>query len=578
LIEARLDAVEDLMNNDGVLNDVRGIMRTIPDLDRILRRIHALGSLRRSQDHPEGRAIYFNIDVFSKKKIGDLLAAIEGFTKVMSVIEMCQNYTFTSTVIQNLVTLQKEDGNGGGFPDLKPILLFFRGAFDHRVAKETGTIHPKPGVLNEYDCAKSDIESVNRKLNDYLKKQRKRLGVQNISYWGSGKNRFQLEVPLEAIQRSTPDDYHLKSQKKGYQRFYTNYIEELIAEMVDAEERRDSALQDTLRNIFNKFDQKYSTWQKAVRHIASLDCLMSLAIYSKNIGDSSCRPEIVDIIKEDGTERKPFIELRNSRHPCAGSSWKGDDFIPNDILLGVNEEGEEEEDSSCVLITGPNMGGKSTLMRQAGTIIIMAQLGCFVPAEVCRFTPVDRVFTRLGARDRIMHGESTFFVELSETSTIFQHATKHSLVLLDELGRGTATFDGTAIASSVVNELSTNYKCRTFFSTHYHSLVDDFSTNKNVKLGHMACMVEKDDENLDDPTDETITFLYKFACGACPKSYGFNAAALAGIPKSIIKRAHDKAVLFEESTRNLKKLRMLMKASCRDEVKSTEIAEVLSLV
>uniref|UniRef100_A0A7M5X3Q3 DNA mismatch repair proteins mutS family domain-containing protein n=2 Tax=Clytia hemisphaerica TaxID=252671 RepID=A0A7M5X3Q3_9CNID len=220
------------------------------------------------------------------------------------------------------------------------------------------------------------------------------------------------------------------------------------------------------------------------------------------------------------------------------------------------------------------MGGKSTLMRQAGTILIMAQLGCYVPADVCRFTPVDRVFTRLGARDRIMHGESTFFVELSETSIIFQHATKHSLVLLDELGRGTATFDGTAIASSVVNELSTKYNCRTFFSTHYHSLVDDFTENPKVKLGHMACMVEKEDESITDPTEETITFLYKFTGGACPKSYGFNAAALAGIPKTIIKRAHEKAVQFEESTKNLKHLRSLLNAAKENKLRTDILKEL----
>lgn len=135
-----------------------------------------------------------------------------------------------------------------------------------------------------------------------------------------------------------------------------------------------------------------------------------------------------------------------------------------------------------------------------------------------------------------MAGHSTFLVELNETSAILRHATINSLVLLDELGRGTATYDGTAIAAAVVDFLA-NVHCRTVFSTHYHNLVDNFHDDKRIDLGHMACMVENEDE--DDPTQETVTFLYKYSDGACPKSYGFNAAKLAGMPTSIIRRAHE---------------------------------------
>jgi len=155
---------------------------------------------------------------------------------------------------------------------------------------------------------------------------------------------------------------------------------------------------------------------------------------------------------------------------------------------------------------------------------------------------VDRIFTRLGAQDDILAGHSTFLVELNETSLILKHATSHSLVLLDELGRGTATYDGTAIAASVVNFLA-NLKCRTLFSTHYHNLIDFFHSDKRTTLGHMACMVENEDNT--DPTQETVTFLYKYTAGACPKSYGFNAAKLAGMPQGIIKRAYEVSCAFK---------------------------------
>lgn len=180
-------------------------------------------------------------------------------------------------------------------------------------------------------------------------------------------------------------------------------------------------------------------------------------------------------------------------------------------------------------------------MRQIGLLVIMGQIGAPIPATSAKFSLIDRIFTRLGAQDDILAGQSTFLVELNETSAILKHATVNSLVLLDELGRGTATYDGTAIAAAVVDYLA-NLKCRTLFSTHYHNLVDNFHNDRRITLGHMACMVESEG-NDDDPTQETVTFLYKYTDGACPKSYGFNAAKLAGMPASIIKRAFEVSTL-----------------------------------
>ncbi|XP_059841685.1 DNA mismatch repair protein Msh6 isoform X2 [Hypanus sabinus] len=306
----------------------------------------------------------------------------------------------------------------------------------------------------------------------------------------------------------------------------------------------------SLRIHVQFFDQPPTRGWVSVKYVKMYtDVLLSLTHYSQSGEGPMCRP-VVTLVS---SEARPFLELRGSRHPCILKTFLGD-FIPNDVVIGCEdveglENGHSNQQASCLLVTGPNMGGKSTLMRQVGLLVIMAQLGCYVPAESCKFNPVDRVFTRLGASDRIMSGESTFFVELSETSSILQHATRHSLVLLDELGRGTATYDGTAIASAVVKELAENTKCRTLFSTHYHSLVEDFSHSSAVSLGHMACMVENECE---DPSQETITFLYKFIEGACPKSYGFNAARLAEIPEEIIQKGHKKAEEFEKTTISLR--------------------------
>uniref|UniRef100_A0A4W6F2L8 MutS homolog 6 (E. coli) n=1 Tax=Lates calcarifer TaxID=8187 RepID=A0A4W6F2L8_LATCA len=299
-----------------------------------------------------------------------------------------------------------------------------------------------------------------------------------------------------------------------------------------------------MRRLFYNFDQNYADWKTGVECMAVLDVLLALSRYSQGGDGPMTRPQVA--LPKDDDQVTPFIDLIGSRHPCVTKTFFGDDFIPNDIFIGCpgsSETDEEKGHALCVLVTGPNMGGKSTLMRQCGLVIILAQLGCYVPAESLRFTPVDRVFTRLGASDRIMAGESTFFVELSETASILHHATKHSLVLLDELGRGTATYDGTAIASAVVKELAEKICCRTLFSTHYHSL---YSV---LFCLFQACMVENECE---DPSQETITFLYKFITGACPKSYGFNAARLASLPEEVIQSGHRKAREFEKSTISLR--------------------------
>uniref|UniRef100_A0A6J0TQ56 DNA mismatch repair protein n=2 Tax=Pogona vitticeps TaxID=103695 RepID=A0A6J0TQ56_9SAUR len=549
-INDRLDAVEDLLTEAAKMSEIRDLLRKVPDLERLLSKIHSIGSSLKNQNHPENRAVMYEEARYSKKKIIDFLSALEGFNVVVEIISILQDIVsgFKSKTLKQMVTVKSKNPEGR-FPDLKAELDKWEAAFDHSTARKTGVVNPKPGFDIDYDKALEDISDVEERLRKYLEEQRKRLGVRAMMYWGAGRNRYQMEIAESAVPRDLPDEYVLKSSRKGYKRYWTKAIEKMLNDIVNAEERRDAAQKDCMKRLFYDFDRNSKDWQAAVECIAVLDVLLCLAHHSQGCDGPLCRPVI--LLPEDNTP--PFLELKRSRHPCIMKTFFGDDFIPNDILIGI--EGEHPESKApCVLVTGPNMGGKSTLMRQAGLLVIMAQLGCFVPAESCRLTPVDRVFTRLGASDRIMSGESTFFVELSETSSILQHATEHSFVLLDELGRGTATFDGTAIASAVVKELSENIKCRTMFSTHYHSLVEDYSHSPTVQLGHMACMVENESE---DPSQETITFLYKFIKGACPKSYGFNAARLANLPEEVIQKGHKKAREFERNIVALKLFRNL---------------------
>ncbi|KAM8859492.1 DNA mismatch repair protein Msh6 isoform 2-T2 [Spinachia spinachia] len=554
-IEDRQEAVEELMGAAAQASEVSELLKKLPDLERLLSKIHSIGTPLKGQDHPDGRAVLYEEVTYSKRKIADFLSALEGFKTMQEVVAVLAPVSGKSqSALLRQVGTQKS-GEGGLFPDLSAELRRWETAFDHQKARATGVITPKAGFDPEFDQARASIQSCERELQEYLDRQKKRLGCRTMSYWGTGRNRYQMEVPDSGV--SVPAEYDVKSTKKGWKRYVTKETERLFAELQGFEEKRDAALKDCMRRLFYNFDKNYKDWKTAVECMAVIDVLLALSRYSRGGDGPMSRPQVV--LPGGGDPVGTFLELAGSRHPCVTKTFFGDDFIPNDVVIGCPGAGETDvgkERASCVLVTGPNMGGKSTLMRQCGLVVILAQLGCYVSAESLRFTPVDRVFTRLGASDRIMAGESTFFVELSETASILHHATKHSLVLLDELGRGTATYDGTAIASAVVKELAEKICCRTLFSTHYHSLVEDYANNPAVRLGHMACMVENECE---DPSQETITFLYKFIAGACPKSYGFNAARLASLPEVVIQSGHRKAREFEKSTISLR----LFKKLCR---------------
>ncbi|RLN20472.1 hypothetical protein BBO99_00000598 [Phytophthora kernoviae] len=447
-IQERLDAVEELGNSGDLMVEIREFLRKLPDLERLLSRIHALGSAHRSQEHPDSRAIMYESQTYNIRKIRDFLSVLNGFDEAMNLtLELGPRLSqATSPILQSLLkTYHVDEGaqpeiKHGHFPDLTKKLEFFKRSFDQAAAKKSGVIVPQDGVDPEFDGACAEIAQVESELAEYLSEQRTLLRCRQISYWGKKKeDRYQLEVPESALSKQ-PKEYELKSRKKGYKRFHTPTIRSLLKRLAAAEDLKEEALKDQTRRIFHKFDEDYKYWMKAVQCLAVLDCL----------------------------------------------------------------------------------------------------IGSFVPAVKCRLSPVDRIFTRIGASDRILAGQSTLYVELAETATILNHATNHSLVILDELGRGTSTFDGTAIAYSVVEHLLRDIQCRTMFATHYHSLVEEYTDNKKVSLGHMGCIV--DPEN-----DRKVTFLYKLEDGMCPKSYGINVAMLAKLPDEVVECAAKKSEQFERS-------------------------------
>lgn len=261
--------------------------------------------------------------------------------------------------------------------------------------------------------------------------------------------------------------------------------------------------------------------------VAELDCLVSLAIASQAMDEPKCRPEFVDTTQA-------FIDFAGLRHPSM--CLRSDNFIPNDVQMGAERE-------RTILLTGPNMAGKSTLLRMTAAGVIMAQMGCYVPATSARLSPIDRIQTRMGAYDNMFASASTFKVELDECSKILREAGPKSLVILDgqsavsckcqaddaELGRGTSTYDGMAIAGAVLHHISTHTLPLAFFATHYGSLTDDFTYHPSIRKMHMSTVV--------DDALRRVVFLYKLIDGVAESSHGTHVAKMAGVPQPVLERA-----------------------------------------
>ncbi|KAG6516026.1 hypothetical protein ZIOFF_026473 [Zingiber officinale] len=289
---------------------------------------------------------------------------------------------------------------------------------------------------------------------------------------------------------------------------------------------------ETLAVLVELFSGKAIEWSQVINALNCIDVLQSFARASISSFMPMSRPILLvnayspNLAKDkDG----PMLHMKGLWHPYAVSG-NGNDLVPNEIHLG----NDSKICHPCaLLLTGPNMGGKSTLLRATCLAVILAQLGCFVPCEECMLSPVDTIFTRLGATDRIMSG--TFYVECSETASVLRNATKDSLVLLDELGRGTSTFDGYAIAYAVFRHLLEKVCCRLLFATHYHPLTKEFGSHPHVSLQHMACSFHVGD-GISSPRNDLV-FLYKLAPGACSESYGLQVALMAGLPKQVVEAA-----------------------------------------
>jgi len=379
-------------------------------------------------------------------------------------------------------------------------------------------------VDEAYDEARAQLAAAGGALGEYQRSVRQLLGGGSQVALVTLNGTTVIEVP-ESLDKRVPRDFELAGQRKGFKRYTCAPLKAALGQQEEADAAATAALDTILLALVRRFVERRDLWLRAVDAVAELDALASLASAALHADGPVCRPRFVH-----ASEGEPVFAATQLRHPAA-TGVRGGAFVPNDVALGGPGGAPP-----FLVLTGPNMGGKSTMLRQVCLAAMLAQVGAWVPAAGLTLTPVDAVFVRMGARDHILTGQSTFFVELSETAAMLSRASRQSLVALDELGRGTATSDGAAIAAAVLRHLAASTACRGLFATHYHSLAGDHAADGSVSIMHMACAVAPPaGGRAGDP--EEVTFLYTLAAGACPKSYGTNVARLAGLPASVVRRA-----------------------------------------
>ncbi|RAL05952.1 mismatch repair ATPase MSH6 [Aspergillus ibericus CBS 121593] len=490
-INARLDAVDALNADSSVRDQFSSQLTKMPDLERLISRIHAANC-----------------------KAQDFLRVLEGFEQIEYTMSLLKDSGSGEGVIGQLI---------GAMPDLNELLEYWKTAFDRSKARENGILVPKPGVEEDFDNSQEHIEQIHRDLESLLKRVRRELGSSAIIYKDNGKEIYQLEVPIKV--KNIPKGWDQMSATKQVKRYYFPELRKLIRQLQEAQETHSQIVKEVAGRFYARFDENYATWLAAVRIVAQLDCLISLAKASASLGQPSCRPVFVD-------DERSVLEFEELRHPCLVSAVG--DFIPNDVQLGGNRPNID-------LLTGANAAGKSTVLRMTCVAVIMAQIGCYLPCQSARLTPVDRIMSRLGANDNIFAAQSTFFVELSETKKILSEATPRSLVILDELGRGTSSYDGVAVAQAVLHHVATHIGALGFFATHYHSLAAEFEGHPEIAPKRMRIHV--DDE------ERRVTFLYKLENGVAEGSFGMHCAAMCGIPDKVIERAEVAAKQWEHTSR-----------------------------
>ena len=348
--------------------------------------------------------------------------------------------------------------------------------------------------------------------------ERNRTGIKNLKVGYNKIFGYYIEVSKGNVHLIKDEyNYERKQTLANCERYVTPLLKEKEALILGAEEKIINLEYNLFIEIKDIVKQYIPRIQEIAKIIAEIDVLQSLATVSEE--NNYVRPKLI---------KERIINIKNNRHPVIEKVLTSP-FVPNDIIM--------DDKTNIIIITGPNMAGKSTYMRELVITVIMAQMGSFVPADECIIPIFDQIFTRIGASDDLVSGDSTFMVEMKEANNALTNATENSLIIFDELGRGTATYDGLSLAQSIVEYVYNNIKCKTLFSTHYHELTKLQEHFPNLKNVHVSALEE----------NGNITFLHKIKDGPIDKSYGIHVAKLANLPNKLIKRANEILSTYENN-------------------------------
>ncbi len=475
-IKKRQISVQDFFDEPSLRSKIRDILKEVYDMERLTNKI-----------------------VLSSANARDLRSLASSIANIGRIKSLLEN----SFALEGISRLSE------GIDPLKDVLDLI----EKSIKKEPPATIKEGDIIS--DGFDSRVDELRMKISggkDWMaslqKKEIERTGINSLKIGYNKIYGYYIEVTKAKLD-SVPDDYIRKQTLVGSERFITDELKRRESEILGADEHIKDLEYEIFQKVRSDIAKEMDRLKKTGSSIAELDVFSNLAEVA--VKNRYVRPKITDSNE---------LLLKRSRHPVLEKVLKDKEFVPNDLKMGP--------ENRIFIITGSNMAGKSTFIRQVALICLMAQMGSFVPAESAEIGVIDRIFTRVGASDRIYQGMSTFMVEMIETANILNNATGKSLIILDEIGRGTSTFDGVSIAWSVVEYLDEKVQgSKTMFATHYHELTELSEVRKGIKNYHLSVQRWKDD----------IVFLYKVAEGICDESFGVQVAKLAGLPPVVVKRA-----------------------------------------
>lgn len=488
-IEERQNIIESFTRDLLLQDKIEKILREVYDIERLVVKI--------SNESINPRELY------------SLKSTIENANKIKVILEN-QDNNYLKLLSKEFINLSDVyDEIDKVLIENPPVVIE-----ENRIIKE--------GYSSELDDLFKIATEGKNWLLDFEEKERNRTGIKKLKVKHNKILGYFIEVTKSFLDQ-VPEDYIRKQTLVGSERFFSMELKDMEGKLLGSKERALSMQSEIYNNLKDFIGKEIYRIQILADKLSKLDSLLSLAKVS-NL-NNYVRPKF---------NNEGYIEIKAGRHPIVESYMKDEFFVPNDTYI-------DTKNNMIHIITGPNMAGKSTYMRQVALITIMAHIGCFVPCDSCNISLVDRIFTRIGASDNLAMGQSTFMVEMQEVADIIQNASSSSLLILDEVGRGTSTFDGLAIANAIIEYIAENIKAKTLFATHYHELVhleDKYDSIENLTIAV-------------DRQEDDIIFLRKIIKGFTNNSYGIDVAKLAGIDDRIINRAKDVLALIEKENEGL---------------------------